>query len=567
MDSTSPYDDFLATNFAPPPQVLSEVRGILEGKQSRLEWLEARIREFEAERKELDAYITKHKRLLNYLPALSSSEPFSNTQPIQASLLLTRVCRSWRDIALSSPHLWSSIHIHVPSHVNFAVEEFYYEFLEDRGKALGVGWGELDPHYRSHSRFMLHPTWAMVSLLPEYVVELDSYAEMLTKYYHRWSNISFRIPPPAFDLVRPRLADADNSYSNPTRWIHGTHSLCSIFLASSLTVVHLAELPRSVNVSLLPIPWRNLTEICIGSVGRDGRGLTSSNAVELLSRCGQRLKRCSSKIENFVGERYTHPNLHALPHLEDLLLSFDNSKDPNNSLEYIINTILAPKLAHLTLHSNSTIASRHEAVQARAIQSLLQRSACKVVSLFVRLHISSSSLLDCLRLMPDQARREVAEFNPSSSDSTPDASLFYSLISLHERHLPCIEIHSPTRLREQSYFCLIGFLQSRRAQLKVLKVAFRDALDALDGYTSHQLDHLRSCGVKVEWRAPSLPLTKANPLYTNTTTRGGFFNPSYDPIFEPRPTVNDDRPPSVVVDDAWTGVDEESDEQAGMITY
>ena len=49
------------------------------------------------------------------LCGLSSYGTLSSSKSIRIPLLLTQVCKNWRNIALSTPQLWSTIHSPIPS--------------------------------------------------------------------------------------------------------------------------------------------------------------------------------------------------------------------------------------------------------------------------------------------------------------------------------------------------------------------------------------------------------------------------------------------------------------------
>ncbi len=79
-----------------------------------------------SKRDKLKAYIEPHRALMSpvrRIPPETLTEIFirclpSDRPPVRSSeeapLLLTTICRSWREIALSAPALWSSIHVSFP---------------------------------------------------------------------------------------------------------------------------------------------------------------------------------------------------------------------------------------------------------------------------------------------------------------------------------------------------------------------------------------------------------------------------------------------------------------------
>ncbi|KAJ6559913.1 hypothetical protein B0H19DRAFT_1375868 [Mycena capillaripes] len=130
----SPFQDILHTNVAPSD---SECRGILdflEGPCKQIDDLTAELRRLESlrkellqKRRELRKFIDAHRALLSpvrrlpedivgaiFLACLPSTRNPAISDR-EAPLLLCRICRSWRSLALATPRLWAAIHIVVPA--------------------------------------------------------------------------------------------------------------------------------------------------------------------------------------------------------------------------------------------------------------------------------------------------------------------------------------------------------------------------------------------------------------------------------------------------------------------
>ncbi|KAJ7701189.1 hypothetical protein B0H17DRAFT_976702 [Mycena rosella] len=130
----SPFKDLLYTNAVPSDAERNDIRGLLEGplKQvaeltKELSRLQAFIDAASKERNELQESIDAHLALVS--PARQLPDDIvraifvaclpSTRNPAmsgaEAPLLLCQICRSWRSIALTTPRLWASIHIVVPT--------------------------------------------------------------------------------------------------------------------------------------------------------------------------------------------------------------------------------------------------------------------------------------------------------------------------------------------------------------------------------------------------------------------------------------------------------------------
>ncbi|KAF6746880.1 hypothetical protein DFP72DRAFT_822436, partial [Ephemerocybe angulata] len=120
--SLSPFHQWLGTNNVLSGQDLAHLDSYLTNQLSTLAALDAEIASLTQKRKELSESIDAHKRLrspIRRLPKELLLEIFilclpDRHQPVlsewKAPLLLTRVCKPWRILAMSAPVLWSSLH-------------------------------------------------------------------------------------------------------------------------------------------------------------------------------------------------------------------------------------------------------------------------------------------------------------------------------------------------------------------------------------------------------------------------------------------------------------------------
>ncbi|KAK1231633.1 hypothetical protein PQX77_005256, partial [Marasmius sp. AFHP31] len=117
----------LHTNYIPSTKELNEIRHLVIKPQERIGRLNEEIARLQAERDELQQFVDGHLALaapFRRFPADVWGEIFAHCLPVnkmnvavctvkEAPLLLTAVCRDWREIALNTPRLWSSVHFSV----------------------------------------------------------------------------------------------------------------------------------------------------------------------------------------------------------------------------------------------------------------------------------------------------------------------------------------------------------------------------------------------------------------------------------------------------------------------
>ena len=127
MESGSPFSSHIGTNYLPTSDEAIQIKGYISGKAARIAEVDRQIEDLKALRAKLTLEIEGHQSLLSPLPHLPIDilqEIFNACLPTkhnpvvsryEAPLLLTQVCKNWRSIALSTPHLWSAIHIPILS--------------------------------------------------------------------------------------------------------------------------------------------------------------------------------------------------------------------------------------------------------------------------------------------------------------------------------------------------------------------------------------------------------------------------------------------------------------------
>ncbi|KIM41496.1 hypothetical protein M413DRAFT_72067, partial [Hebeloma cylindrosporum] len=127
------FKALLQSNDVPSALTILEVKESLKAPLNELKEVEEELRRLgelikvmKTKRQRLQETINDHNIILSparRLPRDVLHEIFLHCLPVhhnpvikssQAPLLLTQICSSWRAIALSSPRLWSKIHVPFP---------------------------------------------------------------------------------------------------------------------------------------------------------------------------------------------------------------------------------------------------------------------------------------------------------------------------------------------------------------------------------------------------------------------------------------------------------------------
>ncbi|KAK6977563.1 hypothetical protein R3P38DRAFT_518156 [Favolaschia claudopus] len=139
--SDSPFYEYLNTNYAPTDSQIIQIRTHLFPHEAELARIESLIADLTAQRARIKSYIAPHKALISCprrLPVELVEQIFVDCLPIthnavmsvkEPPLLLGRICSGWRSIALSSPKLWSSLHIYTPLISNEEIKGGVTEWL------------------------------------------------------------------------------------------------------------------------------------------------------------------------------------------------------------------------------------------------------------------------------------------------------------------------------------------------------------------------------------------------------------------------------------------------------
>ncbi|KAF9462680.1 hypothetical protein BDZ94DRAFT_1260497 [Collybia nuda] len=296
----SRFAPVLFTNYVPSNHELDEIHDLLIDSNDKINQIDTEIwrlhqsiNELHHQRTELDAFIASHEALtapMRRIPQEILQEIFVSCLPTrhnavmsdtEAPLLLGRVCSQWRKISLSTPRLWSSMHL------TFATKEPEFS------------WGDESPIESMTEDWNLHveavQAWLgrsgclplSISLFcPSrgYPLQYEEYLlETLNQFAHRWKNLILIVsstPLPIFPSLSREAAPLLEtlSFHNITNKPSSGIPSLDIFHAPLLQTVsssHLRCVPAGMN-------WSRLTSLSLESHGPGSDELNPSNALAIL---------------------------------------------------------------------------------------------------------------------------------------------------------------------------------------------------------------------------------------------------------------------------------------------
>ncbi|KAF9450500.1 hypothetical protein P691DRAFT_810177 [Macrolepiota fuliginosa MF-IS2] len=359
-------------NYVPTPEEASDIKIGLMGSEERLCALELQIGHFQDRldelsmgKERLSIDIAKYRSILapvrRLIPEILQ-EIFYHCLPTchngtmsnrDTPLLLGRVCSQWRQVAYSTPRLWTSIHIVIP-----ATEPYSPAAPTDNSVMLSAvsSWlsrsGVLPLSISlSSSVYSLDPTIPTNQLIRPFL-------DLLTPLASRWKQVAFRIEN--YDW-----ADFFNRYSaNDVPLLEKVHfdglqvprppsgETCPPDFAAAVRkggILHAPQLrsvsiPRyAVQVLQLPLRWSELIELNLS----DG-AFSLHDTLKALAQCPSLLD-CSISVSDWYdtvvyGESNEPPKV-VLPKLEVLTLKDDMGR---YGIPLLLGSLIAPQLRHLS---------------------------------------------------------------------------------------------------------------------------------------------------------------------------------------------------------------------------
>ncbi|KAF7362719.1 F-box domain-containing protein [Mycena venus] len=431
----SPFRSLLHTNTVPSDADCDRIRTLLHRSRKQVEDLSRKIHDMgrqlddlTRQRDDLTQYIDAHFALVSparRLPqdiiraifvACMPSTRNAVMSPDDSPLLLCQICSAWRQLALTTPQLWASLHIVVPSPSKInQLTQTVGSWLSRSG---------IVPLSISMVTSSSYPTFDDINIDHDLTELLSLLADMTS----RWHRI--RMIPPAFSSFKPlsHLSAADfpilKTLSIGSSSLFGVASVESSPW-QSLSLLTAPNL-RSVSISSgydfahLQLPWTQLTHLSIdGTPYVWPRPFNIQDAITVMQRC-LNLRTCG-----FILAETADPSVPlapvCLPYLWHLSLVDDMG---DLEADRLFTKLSLPNLRSLK-YTCVSIPIFH--TPRHIFLPSLERLSLNVSGL------ESSHLIESLRLLPllidlELVRDPVLASAPGTTMSLPDPDFLARLI-------------------------------------------------------------------------------------------------------------------------------------------
>ncbi|KAF8143345.1 hypothetical protein K438DRAFT_1876203 [Mycena galopus ATCC 62051] len=501
---SSPFASQLGTNYCPADTELTQIKALLVEPYLRLKAMDDKIgvlREaldkLVEERDALGAYVEAHKALISpvrRLPHDIIEEIFTACLPThrncvmsatEAPVLLGRICRSWRVISLSTPRLWSRLHIVEPTRPYnsspYALSPGLYEAKVTQRLEVANIWLRRSgtcPLSISVESNLDHGVSPPLTPSPS-VTKPDLFLNMLIPFASRWRSIRLVVPPSALEtlscltendvpLLR-RLKIAQRPHHSPIvpQW---TLAQCGILNGPSLTKFSLSG--SSVFSSDLPLRWSQLTALSLmGPAWGTGHTPQScETTLDLLSRC-PKLETCKLLIYD-PRDGYLPDSVVECPFLHTFVL--ESTGSPVFTSGRLLSRLSLPGLRDFAMHGQADF---HGVFTSNSLAMSLAASTHLEAIAIDSDSFSKASLMDFIRSLPPtilclQITDRLHTWSPT--DGALDDDILAVFDTSPDRPAPCPALKKLAMLqcRKVSDEALRTFIIARAPVLEAVDVRF-----------------------------------------------------------------------------------------------
>ncbi|KAF8172440.1 hypothetical protein BJ912DRAFT_1148157 [Pholiota molesta] len=498
MMELAQFDPLVNTNYIPTDEEVLRIQAFLAEPLRKLGVLEdgisaaeLHVRNLRQEREDLLQQIDKYRTLtspVRRLPPDVLREIFIACLPDdrnptmgcdEAPVVLTRVCASWRSIAMNEARLWAALHIPVPrsgpvfdaSYDLTTGERITVMEVLDTRLAAVREWikrsGSLPLSFSLHEHDVYPPS--------DYA---GLFLRCISDYRMRWKSISLvcaatsfskirEIPPsevPLLETLSLLLSRPDSANTKVLKWKDSP-----IFSASRIRSVSLCSL--NAPIFEFPFRWSQLTHFCIKSDQWSTIAETTiDDIISILDNCSN-LVSCDIRLGHGSNPHHrTMFPLISLPHLESLKI-YDTIQ-----VAAFFSSLVIPNLRKLEYlaYENSMVAAGSSAFYSllTAVGKTLEELAVTPGPLEI------DDPVQLLRLCPSLKSFSITSSSlvpPTSHTDTKPATISSSFLKILDNvpNLENFECHTVAHFSDEALLEFILRKQSGgNAQLKPLKSVY-----------------------------------------------------------------------------------------------
>ncbi|KAJ6481680.1 hypothetical protein C8R45DRAFT_1002655 [Mycena sanguinolenta] len=493
---SSPFASKLGTNYCPRDDELVQIKSLLTEPCTRLKRLEDEIAVLQKtmdklieERDTVAAFVEAHKALtspLRRLPLDIIEELFMACLPTnrncvmsatEAPVILGRVCSSWRTISLSTPRLWSRLHIVEPTRP-YSTNTGLYEAKVAQRLEVAKTWLQrsgMCPLSISLEGNLDHGISPPLTPNPAHPSpSADLFLNLLIPLASRWQNIRLTIPPPALETLSAltendvpllkyfKLVQRPDQPNSDTKWT------LPFGILGSPNLSRISLLGGNTNPLDFPLRWNQLTTISLmGPAWGLVHAQTRSVILDILSRC-PKLQSCKLLVQGPPEEDLPHSIIEC-PCLHTVELMCVGT--PLLTAGSVLTHLSLPELRDFKLSGLGELPSafaRDSLVSSLAASARLER---------ISVHSNTFSkpfLHDFLRGLPPTIRylhitEPMHMWRPSIVEGALDDETFATLDASCCPALEELVIHSCRKVSDEA---LLQFILSRVATLRLVDIKF-----------------------------------------------------------------------------------------------
>ncbi|KAK7054702.1 hypothetical protein VNI00_003165 [Paramarasmius palmivorus] len=425
----SPYQNLLQTNYAPSLDEISEIKELIQKPEEDLRTLNEKIAQLQVERDKLQSFVNEHQALLSparRLPRDVLAEIFLQCLPrdhlpvrsvAEAPLLLTNICRSWREIAITTPRLWRAIHFVFPTLAGFyTLDDSFRSFFRAQKEGLELWLNRSGSVSLVISCYMHVSDPKLRAVRSELETMYIQLLELLSYQSQRWKSFYCKGLPAEVisamcNIEAPRLNSLfleNNGYSfgNPSMSLEAPNfPFHAVARAPTLRVLHLRY--ERVDPFTLPIQWDGLTDLTLYPASSPNTHISVVNPTEMLHRLAQT---CCALRRLKLGLALPLDSLQDVelgtqtwPHLSELhitLTILDSGATLPSMFKGMFNVIATPVLSRFAFILSVGISNPPQLMAEAPFLDFLARSGCQIKVFELDAPMTDKALMDCLEYMP-----------------------------------------------------------------------------------------------------------------------------------------------------------------------